>query len=91
MKYLKEIRQKNRFTQEQIARHLGISRPTYIKLEKEAYVCDLTMTQLEKLSDLYYFDSLSSFLIDFLLAENEELKSRLHPLEEIHNHAKNCS
>jgi DNA-binding XRE family transcriptional regulator len=48
-KFLKNLRQKNNWTQEDMAKIIGVSRPTYIALEKGEGCLDVN--QLQKLAD----------------------------------------
>lgn len=58
-KFIKKLRLKNGFNQSFVAKHIGVSRPTYLEIEKGSR--DLTITEAKKLSDLYGL-SLDSFL-----------------------------
>jgi transcriptional regulator with XRE-family HTH domain len=58
-KFIKKLRLKNRFNQSFVAGHIGVSRPTYLQIEKGER--DLTITEAKKLADLYGL-SLESFL-----------------------------
>ena len=51
---LKEARKKERYTQQQVADHLGISRPTYIRMEKNPG--DITLDDAVKLAELFKVD-----------------------------------
>lgn len=48
---LKEARKAARYSQEEVAGKLGISRPTYAKMEKEPGL--ITIDDAKKLSDLF--------------------------------------
>jgi len=73
--FIKKLRTKNKFTQDFVAKHISVSRPTYLEIEKG--VRDLTITEAQKLSNLYGL-SLDSFLkqqeiiINFI--EKKEIK-----------------
>ena len=58
-KFIKQLRLKNHFNQSFVAKHIGISRPTYLQIETGSR--DLTLTEAKKLADLYGL-SLDSFL-----------------------------
>jgi transcriptional regulator with XRE-family HTH domain len=58
-KFIKQLRLKNHFNQSFVAGHIGVSRPTYLEVEKGDR--DLTITEAKKLADLYGL-SLDSFL-----------------------------
>jgi transcriptional regulator with XRE-family HTH domain len=49
--FISELRKKHRLSQESVAKQLGITRPTYIQIERGQR--DLTITEAEKLSRLY--------------------------------------
>jgi len=49
--FISELRKKHRLSQESVAKQLGITRPTYIQIERGQR--DLTITEAEKLSHLY--------------------------------------
>lgn len=49
--FISELRKKHRLSQESVAKRLGITRPTYIQIERGER--DLTITQAEKLSGLF--------------------------------------
>ncbi|MCX6726349.1 MAG: DUF4065 domain-containing protein [Candidatus Shapirobacteria bacterium] len=49
MKFLSDIRVKNDWTQEEVAKILGVSRPTYIAMEKG--IVSMTLNQLNQLAD----------------------------------------
>ena len=59
---LKEIRQKNGFTQEELGTDVGVSRQTIISIERYRYIptLELAMKLAEKLNikieKLFYFD-----------------------------------
>ncbi len=59
---LKEIRQKNGFTQEELGTYVGVSRQTIISIERYRYkpTLELAMKLAEKLNikieKLFYFD-----------------------------------
>lgn len=73
--FIKKLRTKNKLTQDFVAKHINVSRPTYLEIEKG--VRDLTITEAQKLSNLYGL-SLDSFLkqqeiiINFI--EKKEIK-----------------
>ena len=58
-KFIKKLRLKNNFNQSYVAEYIGVSRPTYLQIEKGSR--DLTITEAKKLADLYGL-SLDSFL-----------------------------
>lgn len=49
--YLKSLREKSRFTQEYVARMIGVSRPTYMRFESGAG--DLPMSAMKKMAELF--------------------------------------
>ncbi|MBI4620744.1 MAG: DUF4065 domain-containing protein [Desulfobacterales bacterium] len=49
--FISELRKKHRLSQESVAKRLGITRPTYIQIERGER--DLTITEAEKLSELF--------------------------------------
>jgi transcriptional regulator with XRE-family HTH domain len=49
--FISELRKKHRLSQESVAKQLGITRPTYIQIERGER--DLTITEAEKLSELF--------------------------------------
>ena len=49
-----EARQKERYTQQQVADKLGISRPTYARMEKNPG--DITFDEAKKLAELFRVD-----------------------------------
>jgi DNA-binding XRE family transcriptional regulator len=49
--YIKNLREKSNFTQEEIAQKIGVSRPTYMQIEKGEK--DLELAQAKKLSALF--------------------------------------
>lgn len=51
---LKEARKQARYSQEQVAGYLGISRPTYAKMEADPGV--VTIEDAKKLSELFNVD-----------------------------------
>ena len=57
--FVKKLRQGQKFSQEYVAEHIGVSRPTYLQIEKGKV--ELTVSQAQKLSDLFGLD-LQSFL-----------------------------
>lgn len=57
--FIKKLRLKNSFNQSLVAGHIGVSRPTYLQIEKGER--DLTITEAKKMADLYGL-SLDSFL-----------------------------
>lgn len=57
--FIKKLRLKNNFNQSYVSEYIGLSRPTYLEIEKG--VRDLTITEAKKLADLYGL-SLDSFL-----------------------------
>ncbi|MBC7362195.1 MAG: DUF4065 domain-containing protein [Candidatus Aminicenantes bacterium] len=50
-KLIRELREKNGFSQEYVAKHLGLSRPTYIQIEQGKR--ELTLTEARKLAALF--------------------------------------
>lgn len=75
-KFIKQLRLKNHFNQSFVAGHIGVSRPTYLEVEKGDR--DLTITEAKKLADLYGL-SLDSFLnqeeINVVVKKQEKEKS----------------
>jgi len=70
MKYLKKLRKEKNMTQVQIAKTLGVSRPTYILIEKgERY---LTLDQALTLSDIYKINIKNLADQNFLYKEYNE-------------------
>ena len=57
--FIKKLRHKNNLTQDFVAKHIGISRPTYLHVEKGDR--ELTVSEAQKLADLFSL-SLESFL-----------------------------
>ena len=70
-KFIKQMRKKNGLTQEFMASELGMSRPTYSLLEKDAN--DLTIGQATKLAQLFGID-IESFLQSYDSAATAEIK-----------------
>lgn len=58
-KFIKKLRLKNNFNQSYVAKYIGVSRPTYMQIEKDER--ELTITEAKKLADLFGL-SLDSFL-----------------------------
>ena len=58
-KKIKELREQNEFSQEYLAKKLGVSRPTYMQIEKGER--ELTISEAKKLADVFGL-SLESFL-----------------------------
>ncbi|PIY66606.1 helix-turn-helix transcriptional regulator, partial [Shewanella sp. CG_4_10_14_0_8_um_filter_42_13] len=50
-KFIKQLRKKHSLTQEFLASKIGISRPTYLQIEKGER--DLTITEAQKLADIF--------------------------------------
>ena len=50
-KFVQQLRKKRGFTQEHLASALGVSRPTYIQIERGER--DLTLTEAEKLASIF--------------------------------------
>jgi len=57
--FIKKLRLKNSFNQSFVAKHINVSRPTYLQVEKGER--ELTISEAKKLADLYGL-SLDSFL-----------------------------
>lgn len=53
-KFIQQLRKKQGLTQEFLASHLGVSRPTYIQIEQGER--DLTITEARKLADIFGVD-----------------------------------
>ena len=51
---LVEARKKERYTQQQVADHLGVSRPTYMRMEKNPG--DITLDDAKRLAALFKVD-----------------------------------
>lgn len=49
--FFKQLRLKNKFNQSFVADHIGVSRPTYLQIEKNNR--ELTISEAQKLADLY--------------------------------------
>lgn len=49
---LRDLREKHNFTQEQMAQIIGISRPTYIRLEGDR--TDLSFKQAQKIAEYFH-------------------------------------
>ncbi len=64
---IKRFRQKDNFSQEYLAKELGISRPTYLQIEKGER--ELTISEAEKLAAIFGFS-----LENFLKGKNSEIK-----------------
>jgi len=62
-KFIQQLRKKNNLTQEFLASKIGVSRPTYIQIEKGER--DLTITEAKKLSAIF------SMSLEDLLSENK--------------------
>jgi transcriptional regulator with XRE-family HTH domain len=62
-KFIKQLRLKNNFNQSFVAEHISVSRPTYLEIEKGTR--DLTITEAQKLADLF------GLSLDSLLNQNE--------------------
>lgn len=62
-KNIYELRKLNRFTQREVAQHLGISQPSYIRYENGS--AEPTLENLVKIADLY------DVSVDFLLGRKE--------------------
>ena len=71
--FLKKLRLKNGYNQTFVASHIGVSRPTYLEIEKGTR--DLTVTEANKLADFYGL-SLDSLLNqkDIILNISEDKK-----------------
>jgi len=67
-KKLKSLREKNHFSQEQLADELNISRPTYMQIEKGER--ELTISEAKKLASIFSL-SLESFLENNVSATQE--------------------
>lgn len=62
-KNIYELRKLNRFTQREVAQHLGISQPSYIRYENGS--AEPTLENLVKIADFY------DVSVDFLLGRKE--------------------
>ena len=69
-KKLKLLREQNNFSQEYMAGKLGVSRPTYMQIEKEER--DLTITEAEKIAEI--FDMSLEDLLTGKEPENPKIK-----------------
>src|SRR3989344_1453750 len=58
-KKIKELREQNKFSQEYLAEKLGVSRPTYMQIEKGER--ELTISEAKKLASIFDI-SLEDFL-----------------------------
>lgn len=58
-KFIKKLRLKNNFNQSFVAKYIGVSRPTYMQIEKNER--ELTVSEAQKIADLFGL-SLDSFL-----------------------------
>lgn len=63
-KFIQQLREKNKLTQEFLASELGISRPTYAQIEQGER--DLTVPEAKKLADIF------SMSLEDLLSENKK-------------------
>ena len=79
---IKELRLKNGFSQEYLARELGVSRPTYVQIEKGGR--ELTITEAEQIASIFgvTFDDLlegksSAIKVDF--AKEKKVKKSAEP------------
>jgi transcriptional regulator with XRE-family HTH domain len=57
--FIKKLRTKNNLSQDFVARHIGVSRPTYLQIEKGER--ELTISEAQKMADLFNL-SLENFL-----------------------------
>jgi transcriptional regulator with XRE-family HTH domain len=64
--YLRKLREHADFSQDHVATKIGVSRPTYVQIEKGDR--ELTVSEAEKLSNLFDID-----LADFLQAKNASI------------------
>jgi len=67
-KKLKLLREQNQFSQKQLADELGISRPTYMQIEKGER--EITISEAKKLASIFSL-SLESFLTNNISASRE--------------------
>ena len=70
IKFIRQLRKKRNMTQEYLASELGISRPTYIQVERGER--DLTITEAKKLADIF-----SISLVDFLRTKDTSMTATL--------------
>jgi transcriptional regulator with XRE-family HTH domain len=50
-KFIKQLRKKNNLSQNYVAKHIGVSRPTYLQVEKGDR--ELTISEAQKIADLF--------------------------------------
>lgn len=77
-KKIKLLRERNAFSQEYLAEKLGISRPTYVQIEKGER--DLTISEARKLASIFGL-SLENFLGDTASAQPEVVLEKEHVKE----------
>lgn len=70
--FIKNLRTKYKYSQEDIAKTLGISRQTMAQIEKGE--SELTISQLKKLADLFDFPSIDDFLSEKKLPDIKNAK-----------------
>ncbi|MBU4298547.1 helix-turn-helix domain-containing protein, partial [Patescibacteria group bacterium] len=66
-KFIQQLRKKNNLTQEFLALELGISRPTYVQIERGER--DLTITEAQKMAAIFGMS-----LNDLLSGNKKEIK-----------------
>jgi DNA-binding XRE family transcriptional regulator/uncharacterized phage-associated protein len=79
-----KLRQEAGYTQSQLAKTIGVSRPTYIQIEQGKR--DLTITEAKKIADLYHttVDNLSNFQDHkVIVTKEDEIKIKESPKGEM--------
>ncbi|MBU4368301.1 helix-turn-helix domain-containing protein, partial [Patescibacteria group bacterium] len=66
-KFIQQLRKKNNLTQEFLASEIGISRPTYVQIERGER--DLTITEAQKMAAIFGMS-----LNDLLSGNKKEIK-----------------